>query len=346
VTRPEMAQQDVEDVLRGYGDIVRDLVGRLVDRRSGNPWLDDLVADYPRRPGKALRPAILLAACQAFGGDPDDAASAAVGIELLHNAFLVHDDVEDDSELRRGRPTLHRLHGMPLAVNAGDGLALLALEPLLRDGRLGHRLVRLLTEEILTTARRTVYGQARELGWRQDPHLAVNPDDYLEMIGQKSCSYTTIYPLRAGAVIATRSGAGLDPLSRFGYFLGAAFQIRDDLLDLLGSVEQFGKRPLGDLREGKRTLMLIHLLHTAPPPDRAWLVEYLSRPRVERTDADVATLLSMMRSAGSIEFAVEYGRGIGAAAYEAFDEAFRFVPASPHRAFLAGLVRYMLERDT
>ncbi len=344
MTRARISQQDVEDVLRSYGDLVRELIARLVRRPSGNRWLDDLVADYPQRPGKALRPAILLAACQAFGGRLEDAVSAAVSIEVLHNAFLVHDDVEDDSELRRGRPTLHRLHGTPLAVNAGDGLALLALEPLLHDGQLGHRLVRLLSEEFLTMARRTVDGQATELGWRQDAGVTVTPDDYLEMIGRKSCWYTTIYPLRAGAIIATRSSSGLGELSRFGYLLGAAFQIRDDLLDLLGSVEQFGKRPLGDLREGKRTLMLIHLLRTAPPPDRAWLVEYLARPRSERTDAAVSTVLEMMESAGSIDFAMEYGRGIGATAYEAFEAAFRLVPASPHRAFLGGLVSYMLER--
>jgi geranylgeranyl diphosphate synthase type II len=345
VTSPGISQQDVEDVLQNYGDLVRELIVKLVRRPSGNPWLDDLVADYPQRPGKALRPAILLAACQALGGRLEDGASAAVSIELLHNAFLVHDDVEDDGELRRGRPTLHRLHGIPLAVNAGDGLALLALEPLLHDGGLGHRLVRLLSEEFLTMARRTVDGQATELGWRHDAYVAVSPDDYLEMIGRKSCWYTTIYPLRAGAIIATRSSSGLAEFSRFGYFLGAAFQIRDDLLDLLGSVEQFGKQPFGDLREGKRTLMLIHLLRAAPPAERAWLVEYLSGPRSQRTDADVSTVLAMMHAAGSIEFAMEYGRGIGAAAYAAFDAAFRTVPASPHRAFLGGLISYMLERN-
>jgi len=345
VTGPGISQRDVEDVLTGYGDLVRELIARVVRRPSGNPWLDDLVADYPQRPGKALRPAIMFAACQALGGTAEDCVTAAVSIELLHNAFLVHDDVEDDSELRRGSPTLHRLHGMPLAVNAGDGLALLALEPMVHDARLSHRLVRLLSEEFVTMAHRTIDGQATELGWRQDARLSVTPDDYLEMIGRKSCWYTTIYPLRAGAIIATRSNSRLGELSRFGYLLGAAFQIRDDLLDLLGSVEQFGKQPYGDLREGKRTLMLIHLLRSAPPSDRAWLVDYLSRPRADRTDAEVSTLLGMMNSAGSIEFAIEYGRGIGAAAYEAFEAAFRSVPASSHRAFLGGLVGYMLERN-
>jgi geranylgeranyl diphosphate synthase type II len=345
MTFRNMSQQEVEDVLHGYGDLVRQLIVRVVRRPAGNPWLDELVADYPQRPGKALRPAILFAACQAFGGAAEDCVSAAVSIELLHNAFLVHDDVEDDSDLRRGSPTLHRLHGLPLAVNAGDGLALLALEPMVRDARLSHRLVRLLSDEFVTMARRTVDGQATELGWRQDARRTVTPDDYLEMIGRKSCWYTTIYPLRAGAIIANRSNSGLGELSRFGYLLGAAFQIRDDLLDILGSVERFGKQPYGDLREGKRTLMLLHLLRAAPPADRSWLVDYLSRAMAQRTESDVARMLGMMNSAGSIDFAIEYGRGIGAAAYEAFEAAFRSVPASPHRAFLGGLVSYMLERD-
>jgi geranylgeranyl diphosphate synthase type II len=345
MTTTGMSQRDVEDVLLGYGDLVRELIVRAVRRPAGNPWLDDLVADYPQRAGKALRPAIMFAACQAFGGAAEDCVSAAVSIELLHNAFLVHDDIEDDSELRRGAPTLHRLHGLPLAVNAGDGLALLALEPLVRDARLSHRLIRLLSDEFLSMARRTIDGQATELGWREDARRTVTPDDYLEMIGRKSCWYTTIYPLRAGTIIATRSNSGLAELSRFGYLLGAAFQIRDDLLDVLGTVERFGKQPYGDLREGKRTLMLIHLLRSTSRPRRNWLVDYLSRSMSQRTDADVATLLDMMNSAGSIDFAIEYGRGIGAAAYEAFEVAFRAAPVSSHRAFLGGLVSYMLERE-
>ena len=303
------------------------------------------MADYPNRGGKALRPAILLATCQAFGGSMHEALGAAVSIELLHNAFLVHDDIEDGSQLRRGEPTLHRKYGTALALNAGDALAVMALEPLRVDERLGSRLSQRLTDEFQHMARQTIEGQATELGWRRDVTIDLTPDDYLDLIGRKTCWYTTIYPLRAGALIGSRATAPMAELNHFGFHLGAAFQIRDDLLNLIGSEDRYGKELLGDIREGKRTLMLIHLLREASTEERAFLVDYLSHPAETQSDGEVREVLVLMERHGSIAFATEYGGGIAAAAYESFDTAFRSVPDSPHRDFLRGLVAYMLERD-
>lgn len=345
MTATGLSQPEVEEVLQRYGELTRLAIDRHLARDDSNPWLDDLVVDYPRRPGKALRPAILAATCQAFGGTLHESLGAAVSIELLHNAFLVHDDIEDDSELRRGDVTLHRRHGIPLALNAGDALAVLALEPLLNDRNLSNRLRQHLSVEFLTMARQTIDGQATELGWRQDVNADVRPADYLEMVGRKSCSYTTIYPLRAGAMIGARGSFGLADLTRFGYLLGAAFQIRDDLLDLFGSVDRFGKKRYGDIREGKRTLMLIHLLRNVSGEERSWLLGYLKSELFDRTDEAISTVVEMMYARGSVDFAVEYGRGIGAASYDAFDAAFHRIPQSPHRDFLRGLVGYMLNRD-
>ena len=107
--------------------------------REPSPYLYDLAADYPRRGGKMMRPSICIATARAFGARSSDAVRSAVAIELLHNAFLVHDDIEDESEMRRGEPALHSLHGVPLALNAGDAMLLLSLRPLL-DNRAGPRL--------------------------------------------------------------------------------------------------------------------------------------------------------------------------------------------------------------
>ena len=340
-----LAASEVEQTLDRYGEMIRREMRSWLQRQDGNPRLEGLMADYPNRAGKALRPAILLATCQAFGGSSYEALGAAVSIELLHNAFLIHDDIEDDSELRRGEPTLHRLHGVPLALNAGDALAVLALEPLHRDETLGSRLAHRLSEEFLQMARRTIDGQATELGWRRDVTIDLTPDDYLELVGHKTCWYTTIYPLRAGAMIGTRGTGQLIDLNRFGFFLGAAFQIRDDLLDILGSADVFGKKPYGDVREGKRTLMLIHLLQHTEGDDRHELIDFLSRDISQRSDDYVDHVVQMMRDHGSIDAAIEYGRGIGAVTYDAFEVAFRTVPESAHRDFLHGLVAYMLERN-
>ncbi len=113
--------------LARYGDIVSDDLRRRFAAVDLGPYLAAPMRDYPTRRGKALRPSICLATCEAFGGLLGDALPSAVAIELLHNAFLVHDDIEDASLLRRGEPTLHRRYGTPLALNAGDGLALQAI---------------------------------------------------------------------------------------------------------------------------------------------------------------------------------------------------------------------------
>src|SRR5205814_8201706 len=116
--------------------------------RAPQRHLYSLTADYPRRGGRMLRPSLCIATARTFGGTVDDALHAAVALELLHNAFLVHDDVEDESDERRGRPTLHALHGVAVAVNVGDALALLGLRALIDGGRrLGRRLAARLIEE-------------------------------------------------------------------------------------------------------------------------------------------------------------------------------------------------------
>lgn len=336
---------DVDAVLGRYRQVVGERIDQLLPEAEDGQWLGDLVADYPRRGGKGVRPAILLATCQAWGGSVADALGAAAGIELLHNAFLIHDDIEDASELRRGRPTLHALHGVPLALNAGDGLALLAAESLRGDDRLGSRINQKLTDEFRHMTRETVAGQATELGWRRDCVVDLTADDYLEMIGRKTCWYTTMYPLRVGALIGSRASVSLTRLNRFGFFLGSAFQIRDDLLNLVGSEKRYGKELFGDIREGKRTLMLIHLLNEAAANDRAEIVTFLQRPEDQRDDAEVAAIYALMQQHGSVDYAVEFGQGIAAAAYDAFDDAFSRVRPSRHKAFLEALIDYMLNRQ-
>src|SRR3989442_14763646 len=114
-----------------------------------------------------LRPSLCIATSSAFGAGLEDAVRSAVAIELPHNAFLVHDDVEDESDERRGRPTLHALHGVPLAVNVGDALTLLGLRALMDNRlRLGPWLTLRILEEAERMARETVEGQAGEVGWR------------------------------------------------------------------------------------------------------------------------------------------------------------------------------------
>jgi geranylgeranyl diphosphate synthase type II len=339
------------DELDRYGALARRAVQSYVPAEGMSEYLRAPAAEYLGRAGKGLRPALCLATCEAFGGVLDDALPSAAALELLHTAFLVHDDVEDDSELRRGAPTLHQQYGRALAVNAGDGLAVLALGALRDNERpLGHRLAARIWSEFDFMARLTVDGQARELGWQRDRRTDLTPDDYLDLIMRKTCWYTTLLPLRVGVLIgAGRRAPDLEPvlerMLRFGFFLGAAFQIRDDILNLTGSLDRYGKEPLGDLREGKRTLMVIHLLAAAGPGDRESVEQYLALAPAERSGAVAERILAMMHAHGSIAFADEFARGIARSAAAAFEEAFAGVPDSPARRFIRDLVPYMVDRD-
>ena len=235
---------------------------------------------------------------------------------------------------------------MPLAVNAGDALVLLAAAPL-RDNRdrLGGRMAAAVADEFDRMARHTVEGQAIELGWRRDAAVDLTPDDYLDLIMRKTCWYTTVHPLRVGALIGSWGRADLDPLVRFGFYLGAAFQIRDDLLNLVGDEASYGKELRGDLYEGKRTLMLNHVLSAAVAAERDELVRFLRLDRAERTAADVEAVLAAMQRHGSLDFAAEFAEGIAGAAHGAFEEAFADVPDGEDRRFIEAIIPWMLERN-
>jgi geranylgeranyl diphosphate synthase, type II len=338
--------QGVTALLAEYGQLAHAEVQRYLAHGEPRRHLYDLANDYPNRGGRHLRASLCIAVARAYGASTCSALKTAAAIELLHNAFLVHDDIEDDSEQRRGAPTLHVLHGAALAVNVGDGLAMLALRPLIDNVELlGTRLALRILEDAQRMARESIEGQAIELGWRSENASELLPDDYLTMVLKKTCWYTTIFPCRAGALIGSRQSRDLDRFIRFGFFLGAAFQIQDDLLNLLGDPIAYGKELNGDLREGKRTLMLIHLLRRAEPREQHELIRILSLPREQRGDAQVHHLLERMRAHQSIEYARRVAHGLAGAAVHEFDLAFSGVPPSRDARFLRALPGWVLARN-
>ncbi|BBY44193.1 polyprenyl synthetase family protein [Mycolicibacterium celeriflavum] len=335
----------VDERLREVARLVRrSMLDALPDGEPGR-WLYAPMREYPSRPGKALRPALCLAASRVFGAESDDALGVAVAIELLHNAFLVHDDIADGSEMRRGRPTLAAGYGMAAALNAGDGLAVVAGQVLRRaTRRLDRDLADLVWAEFDTMAMRTLEGQALEVGWQADHVEDLGPADYLELIMHKTCWYTTIHPLRVGAMVGSRGTADLAPLVRFGFHFGAAFQIRDDLLNLIGDERLYGKEILGDLYEGKRTLTLMHLLSVARGEDREFVRNYLRLQRSERSGDLVLRIRALMDEYGSIDFTSEYAEGILLVAEEYFEQAFAGARPGPDLDFLRALVPYVWAR--
>ncbi|MBK8254816.1 MAG: polyprenyl synthetase family protein [Polyangiaceae bacterium] len=335
----------VADLLSEYGNRARALLSQYLPRSEPRRYLYDPVADYPSRGGRAMRPTLCLATTKLFGGNFERALPTAVSIELFHNALLIHDDIEDESDMRRGKPTMHAQWGVPMAVNIGDALTLLSLRPLFDNVRtLGPRLTLRLVSETENMARESAEGQALELGWRLDNRTDITQRDYLEMVLKKTCWLATIHPMRTGALIATQGAVDVAAFVRYGLFVGAAFQIQDDLLNLTGDEKKYGKELGGDLFEGKRTLMLIHLFEQATPSEREKLGHILTIPRQSKTEADVRWIRDRMDSYGSIEHAVRSRDAMSAAAQNELTKITRGLPGSRDKDFLEALATWVVER--
>jgi geranylgeranyl diphosphate synthase type II len=311
-----------------------------------------LMLDYPFRPAKALRPAVCLATCRMLGGALEAALPSAAALELLHNAFLLHDDVEDGSELRRGRPTLHREHGVAAAVNVGDGMLALALRPLLDNCRHVGISEALRVLEIFTeTARVSAEGQAMELQWIDRVAWDQSDAEYVRMVYKKTAHYSFVAPAAIGCVIGGASTEARRHMERFAALLGVAFQIRDDALNLTAGEADYGKEIGGDLWEGKHTLILLTALRRATPSARLEAESTLralgarshAGGQVERRPEDVASLLELIHSTGAIEAALGLARRHALRARRSLSRA--AAPPSIHRSFLEALVDYVVDRD-
>ena len=260
-TTSESRYRIVRSMLGRYQALTLESLRKVLPDKEPRRHLYDLVPSYLVRSAKGFRPGLCIATCRAFGGSVTDVLRSASVIELLHNAFLVHDDVEDESDLRRGWPTLSAEHGVAIAVNVGDAMNVLSIKTLAKNREiLGSRLAWLILMEVEHMVCEAVEGQAMEVGWIRDNACTLTEDDYLRMVLKKTSWYTCICPCRIGSIVATRGSVQPDRFNRFGCYLGAAFQIQDDLLNLTGDGDLYGKEHGGDILEGKRTLILIHTM--------------------------------------------------------------------------------------
>ncbi len=333
-----------DGLLAEYGTATRAQLAHYLGGEAPARFLDPLMADYPGRGGKMLRPAICIANARLFGGTLENSARCAAAVELLHNALLIHDDIQDGSDLRRGKPTLHALHGVPLALNAGDALLFTAFRPLLDAVRpFGPGVAQQVIDATIVMARQTAEGQALELGWRDGNIGGLSETDYLRMALKKTAWMGMIWPAQLGIILGSRGRADSARAIRFGHFLGIAFQIVDDLRNLSDD-PGYGKEQNGDLYEGKRTLMLIHVCAIALPKDRERIEGLLALPRSARGAGEVLWLARLMGTSGSIDYAKRVAAAMAGAAMHEFAHAYAGLPDSSDRAFLAGLARWVFER--
>lgn len=341
-----MYESLMKSMLAEYGADTLKGINHFIPDKEPRKYLYDLIHDYPNRGGKGFRPGLCIAACKAYGGTLDMALNSAVSLELLHNAFLIHDDVEDESFFRRNKPTMHEYNNPAIAINVGDAMNVLGLYPLFMNREnLGEKLSTKIFLEVQHMVTESVEGQAMELGWRRDNVCDLNDDDYMRMILKKTCWYTCMHPLRIGAIIGSNGKINPDSFNRLGYFMGTAFQIQDDILNLVAEEKKYGKEIGGDIIEGKRTLMLIHLMQKCKPAELSRMMEFLARPMRERDHPTAKWILGLMHRHGSLVHSRKTAGYMAGAALKEFYTLFSCLPDSRDKSLIESIILYMINRD-
>jgi geranylgeranyl diphosphate synthase type I len=291
------------DLLTEIEDEMRDVLSRqdgparpLYEMLSYHLGLDQ--PDGPR--GKRMRPLLGLLAYEALTGDHRTALPAAAAVELGHNFSLVHDDIEDADTERRHRPTLWAIWGVPLAINAGDALFALSRLALYRGLDTGsiteHRLLqmmRMYDETCLALCE----GQFLDISFERRTDVTV--DEYMEMIGRKTAALLGA-ALEAGAILATDDPNTIEAFRAFGYHIGLAFQMSDDVKGTFWTSADSGKPEAGDVRKRKKTLPLVWALQHATGADAARLREiYSAEASAPMLQGEVDEVLAILDRAGA-----------------------------------------------
>lgn len=289
-------------------------------------WLDAELRPAVAPVGKRIRPLLCLCACAAAGGNPVAALPAAAGLELLHNFSLLHDDIEDNSLLRRHRPTTWTVFGMPITCNAGDGMFSLAHTAFYRMEALGVPPATVLAALRRFDAMCVALTEGQFLDMSFEQRLNVTPDDYFRMIAGKTGALLAVAP-EIGALVAGAAPVAVAAYRRYGAALGRAFQIQDDILGIWGDEAATGKSAASDILSKKKTLPVIYALaHEAVGAELTALYA-----GADFTESDVPTVLVLLDRAGAQPYVEALVRAATAEAHDALGAVAPLAVPEPHR---------------
>ncbi len=312
-----------------------------------NSTLDEL--SYPEKPdslyapvryelslgGKRIRPVLMLMACELFGGDPQQALQPAIGLEIFHNFTLLHDDVMDCSDMRRGKPTVHKVWDENHAILSGDAMQILATQYI---AQVPSRLLPTILDTYLKTALEICEGQQFDMEF--ESRNDVTAEEYIQMIRLKTAVLLGC-ALKIGAIIAGAPAAQANSLYRFGENLGLAFQLQDDYLDVYGNPAIFGKNIGGDILNDKKTFMLIEAFRLAEGETKKTLQQYIGNPAADPAEK-IATITKVYDATGIKQLCNEKIEFYYQAALACMDEV--LVPEGRKTTLLA-LAETLMQRD-
>lgn len=289
--------------------------------------------------GKGLRSSLCMFACEAVGGLPEQALSAAAAIELVHNFTLIHDDIQDGDMERRHRPTLWAIWGMPKALQAGNAMRNLADLYLqqLPHHQVAPDVVAMCSKLLTSAYLETVEGQYLDLDF--EGRTDISTSNYLDMISRKTGALIRC-SMQLGALTGNGDAKTVQALTKCGRYLGAVFQIRDDYLGMWGNEEETGKAVGNDLRRKKNSLPLVYALEQAGTMEKEQLQSIYAKDQVE--DTDVVSTLALLADLGTPEYLQGLAHDHAVHALEALD-GIELVPGAKQE--FQELVEFLLTRQ-
>lgn len=299
--------------------------------------ISEPVWDFLGRGGKRWRPMLMLICCEAVGGNPKSILPFTIIPELIHNGTLIVDDIEDNSDLRRGKPVLHKLFGVDIAVNAGNTIYFLPYAAV-QNSSLPSETKRKAYEIISTQLLKCHFGQAIDIWWHSGKSEKIPAEDeYLQMCANKSGSLACM-AAKLGALLGGGSEKQIEALGRFGETAGVVFQIQDDILNIAENAS-IGKELGDDINEGKRTLLVIYALNVAIEAERKRLLEILN---MHTKDEKLLTeAIEIIKRYGSIEYAKKVAAQL---AEDTWKEAEAVLPESEAKGQLKELAELLIHR--
>ncbi|MFQ6051899.1 MAG: polyprenyl synthetase family protein [Candidatus Hydrothermarchaeota archaeon] len=283
--------------------------------------------------GKRIRPSLTILSCLALGGNEEEALPVAAAFELIHTFTLIHDDIMDDDDFRRGLPTIHKKWDVPIAILSGDTLFALAFELISSSG-----LDSQISKEILNLLARTAViiceGQTMDLEFEK--RWDVKEEEYLEMVEKKTASLLSASAM-AGSIVAKGTEEQVNQVANYGKYLGIAFQIKDDLLGIVGERSELGKPVGSDIKKGKKNLIILHALENSEGEDREFLLNRLGK---DFPNDELNKIIRILEKTKSIEYAENKAKNLINRAKKCINT----LPKSEPQEILLKLADFVVER--
>lgn len=308
-----------------------------------NKAVAEPIWEFLDRGGKRWRPVLFLLVAEALGGDPKKFIDFVVIPEVVHNGTLMHDDIEDSSDERRGKPCTYKIFGVDVAINAGHEMYYLPLLPLIKNTNgLGAETLAsvygIYGQELLNLG----MGQAMDIAWHKGIANAdaVTEKQYLQMCAYKTGTLARM-SAKIAAVLAGADANTIETLGKFAESIGVAFQIQDDVLNIVSSEVSKTKGGVGeDISEGKRTLMVIHTLQKANSQDKKRLIEILNMHTKDQNLRNEA--IDIIKRYGAIDYAVRFEKKM---IRDVWSEVDRILKPSDAKEKLRAFANFLVERD-